>query len=230
MDPQTLLLLPLWYVAFLLSLTCHEAAHALVAREGGDRTADLAGQVTLNPLPHLRREPFGTILIPLITYVQLGWMMGWASAPYDPVWARHHPRRAALMALAGPAANVILAVLAFSVLKAGLAVGAWIPALDMEASRLVVPPGEGGGVMEGLGRFASVVLFLNLILAVFNLLPFPPMDGAAVLGGFLSPMRALYEKLAGNPLSGLLGLAVAWLVFPPLFRPVLGQVLRLLFA
>ena len=64
MDPQLLALGGLWYVAFLLSLTCHEAAHALVALRGGDDTAAAGGQVSLNPLPHVRREPLGTIAVP----------------------------------------------------------------------------------------------------------------------------------------------------------------------
>ena len=65
MSQEQLALFPLWYVAFLLSLTCHEAAHALVAKWGGDLTAYYSGQVTLNPLPHIRREPFGTVLVPI---------------------------------------------------------------------------------------------------------------------------------------------------------------------
>lgn len=105
----------IWFVAFLLSLTCHEAAHALAARLGGDRTAD--DQVTLNPLPHMQREPVGMVLFPLLTYALNGWMMGWASAPYDPHWAQRHPRRAALMALAGPLANFTLAGLAIAVMR-----------------------------------------------------------------------------------------------------------------
>ena len=95
----------LWYVAFLFSLTVHEASHALAALKLGDPTAYRGGQVTLNPLPHMRREPFGTIVVPALSYIFAGWMMGWASAPYDPVWADRHPRRAGWMALAGPASR-----------------------------------------------------------------------------------------------------------------------------
>ena len=86
MDAQTVSLFPLWYAAFLLALTCHEAGHALVAKWGGDDTAYLSGQVSLNPWPHIRREPFGTVLVPILTYFtgSTRWMMGWASAPYDP--------------------------------------------------------------------------------------------------------------------------------------------------
>ena len=96
MTQEQLLLLPLWYVVFLLSLTCHEAAHALAARLGGDDTAYLGGQVSLNPVPHVRREPMGAVVVPFLTflYTSGGWMMGWASAPYDPSWEDRHPRRA----------------------------------------------------------------------------------------------------------------------------------------
>ena len=85
-------LLPLWYVVFLLSVTCHEGAHAWAAYRGGDPTAYLGGQVSLNPIPHVRREVVGTVLIPLMSYMYAGWMMGWASAPYDPNWQDRYPR------------------------------------------------------------------------------------------------------------------------------------------
>ena len=100
MNPEQLTMLPLWYAVFLLSVTCHEAGHATVAYLGGDPTAYLGGQVSLNPLPHIAREPFGTVLVPLMTYFYANWMMGWASAPYDPLWEDRHPRRAAAMATA----------------------------------------------------------------------------------------------------------------------------------
>ncbi len=103
MKPEFIALGFLWYIAFLFSLTCHEASHALVARWGGDLTAAEGGQVTLNPLPHIRREIFGTVIVPILSYVLGGWMIGWGSAPYDPRWRYQYPRRAAWMALAGPA-------------------------------------------------------------------------------------------------------------------------------
>ena len=131
------IMLPLWYVAFLLAVTCHEAAHAWVAWLGGDPTAYVGGQVTLNPLPHIRREPFGTVLAPLLSYILIGWTMGWASAPYDPHWEDRHPRRAAVMALAGPLANLVLAALAFAVLKTGLIGGWWVQAGD-QPTRMIL--------------------------------------------------------------------------------------------
>src|SRR6476469_10954504 len=107
----------LWFVAFLFSTTVHEAMHALVALRGGDPTAYHGGQVSLSPIPHIRREPIGMLLVPLFTALTQGWAMGWASAPYDPVWAERHPKRAALMAAAGPAGNFIIAGIAFVLIK-----------------------------------------------------------------------------------------------------------------
>src|SRR5215471_15664449 len=112
-----------WFFAFLFSTTVHEAAHAWVAKLGGDLTAYQGGQVTLSPIPHILREPIGMLFVPLVTAIFNGWPMGWASAPYDPLWADRHPRRAAWMAAAGPAANYSLAILALILLRIGLAMG-----------------------------------------------------------------------------------------------------------
>jgi len=112
LSPELLALGFIWYVAFLFSTTCHEAAHALVAKIGGDETASSGGQVTLNPMPHIQREPWGMVVIPLLSFLLTQSMIGWASAPFDPSWERRHPRRSAWMALAGPAANYSLMLLA----------------------------------------------------------------------------------------------------------------------
>ena len=103
----------MWFVAFLFSTTVHEAMHAWVAYRGGDPTAYHGGQVSLSPFPHISREPIGMLVVPLLTSLTQGWAMGWASAPYDPYWAARHPRRAALMAAAGPAGNFAIAIVAF---------------------------------------------------------------------------------------------------------------------
>src|SRR5918997_4324426 len=102
----------LWFVVFLFSTTVHEAMHALVAWKGGDPTAYHGGQVSLSPIPHIRREPIGMLAVPLLTSFTQGLAMGWASAPYDPLWAERHPRRAALMAAAGPAGKFMIAFVA----------------------------------------------------------------------------------------------------------------------
>src|SRR2546426_6497866 len=97
--------------------------HALAALRGGDRTAYLGGQVSLSPIPHIRREPVGMLIVPLLTAFTNGWAVGWASTPYDPVWAAHYPRRAATMAAAGPAGHLLLGALAVVAIRGGLYLG-----------------------------------------------------------------------------------------------------------
>jgi len=225
MDPQTLALFPVWYAAFLLSLTCHEAAHAWAAHRGGDDTAYLSGQVSLNPWPHIRREPLGTLVVPLFTYFASPsrWMMGWASAPYDPAWEERHPRRAAAMSAAGPIANFALFALAFGTLKLGLATGVWTVPLDgLGLDRLVAPADGTPAILEAIGRFLSVLMGLNLILGVFNLIPLPPLDGISVLAGILPPVRAFYQKMRATPVMGIVGVIVAWKISPFVIGPVLS--------
>ena len=110
----------LWFLAFLFSTTVHEAMHAWAAMKGGDLTAYHGGQVSLSPIPHIQREPIGMLVLPLLTAMTQGWAIGWASAPYDPYWAARYPKRAAVMAAAGPIGNLILAAIAFTLLKVGL--------------------------------------------------------------------------------------------------------------
>src|SRR5947207_14525690 len=86
LSPELLALGFIWYVAFLFSTTCHEAAHALAAKIGGDDTAFAGGQVSLNPVPHIQREPWGMVVIPILSLIMTGNLFGWASAPYDPCW------------------------------------------------------------------------------------------------------------------------------------------------
>lgn len=231
MDPaQSIVLFAVWYVVFLLSLTCHEAAHAFVALRGGDDTAYRAGQVTLNPLPHMQREPIGTIVVPLLTYFQMGYVMGWASAPYDPSWGGRHPKRAALMALAGPGANLLLAGAGFAALRAGLHSGVFqVPQFPSGIDHLVLAR-DGGGWLEGVARLLSVTVVLNLALFLFNLIPLPPMDGASILSGFFVPARKLHERLLATPFGSLVGLVVAWTVFPTVFSPLLRLVVRQLYS
>lgn len=217
----------LWFLAFLFSTTVHEAMHAWAALKGGDPTAYLAGQVSLSPIPHIRREPFGMLILPLLTAMTQGWAIGWASAPYNPTWAAHHPRRAAWMAAAGPAGNLLIAVGAFAVLKAGLLAG-WFVAPQTATFHSVVAPAAGSG-SDGLGTALSILLVLNVFLTVFNLLPLPPLDGAAVLGLFLPEDRiARVQALASDRWVQLLGLLLAWKAFPYLTGPLFGLLLKLL--
>ncbi len=123
LSAETLVIGFIWYVAFLFSTTCHEASHALVAKLGGDDTAERGGQVTLNPIPHIRREPWGMVVIPILAFLFANSMIGWASAPFSPEWERKYPKRAALMAYAGPAANFTLMLIAAILIRIGRADG-----------------------------------------------------------------------------------------------------------
>src|SRR5437763_4256562 len=138
MTPEILALGLIWYVVFLFSTTCHEAAHAFVAKKEGDSTAFDGGQVTLHPGPHIKREPFGMVLFPIVSFLMGGWMMGWASAPYDPAWSSRYPHRAAKMALAGPAANFLLAVFAAIVIHLGLLAGIFHLPASLRFTEIVI--------------------------------------------------------------------------------------------
>ena len=226
--PETIALFPMWFVAFLLSLTCHEAAHALAAKWGGDLTAFHGGQVTLNPIPHMKREPFGTIFFPIITYALSGWMMGWASAPYDPHWQQRHPRRAAWMALAGPAANTILVILSGLAIHAGMLVGIFYSPSRIDFTHVV--GAAPGPVPQGLATFLSILFSLNLLLAAFNLIPVPPLDGATAAGLFLSERAALrFVAMTRHPSFTFIGIIIAWRLFDYIFDPIFTLGLNLLY-
>jgi len=229
MSPQVFEALVFWFPAFLFSVTVHEAAHAWAALRGGDPTAYHGGQVSLNPLPHIRRSPVGMLVVPLITSLTQGWTMGWASAPYDPAWAERYPRRAAWMAAAGPAGNLVLAALAFMLLFAGLASGVFVPPAAVHFGHLAeAAPGLAAGVAWSVvAKLLSVLLVLNSILFAFNLLPAPPLDGAVVFTLALPEDAARrFRKLASSQAAGLIGIMVAWKAFPflvnPLFRLLVG--------
>ncbi len=222
-----------WYLVFVFSTTCHEAAHALVAHRGGDDTAYSLGHVTLDPMPHIRREPFGMVFVPIISFLQLGWMIGWASVPYDPYWGARHPRRRALMSMAGPAANFLLAGLALVAIRVLTAAGVFHLGGDGTSVGLVrLPDGYEFSSWLGAGALAlSVLLQLNIILGLYNLIPIPPLDGAAVVEGFgPAGLRSLYERLRQNPMLQLLGLLVAWWIFPHIAGPAFGLLAHALYT
>src|SRR5688572_30707956 len=154
----------MWFVAFLFSTTVHEAMHAWAAYRGGDPTAYHGGQVSLSPLPHIRREPIGMLVVPLLTAVTMGWAMGWASAPYDQYWAARHPRRAAIMAAAGPAGNFAIALIGIVLIKVGLAAGVFVmPPLDLYNYDLLVMTPDGP---NGITTILSIFVMLNVLLGV----------------------------------------------------------------
>jgi len=216
-------LLPLYYVAFLFSTVCHEAAHALVAKWGGDLTAYAGGQVSLDPLPHIKREPFGLVVIPILSLMTSQSMFGWGSAPFDPYWQIRYPRRAALMALAGPVINFILAGAVAILMHIGISSGIFVPVSGLGVTSLQ------GGLLEGLGMFLSVMLRLNILLGVFNLLPVPPLDGHAVLGLFLPEDTFLrFLEWVRTPMFSLIGFLIAMQVLPYLVGPAFQLAARII--
>lgn len=159
----------------LLALTCHELAHGVVALFLGDPTARNAGRLTLNPLRHL--DPLGTIVFFLAN-------IGWAKpVPVDPRYFRKPLKGMLLVALAGPGANFLLAVL-FALLYHLL-----LPAAVAHENDFL------GKILVPLTLIAQAGVFVDLVLGVFNLLPIPPLDGSNILAGFL-PRHLAYRYLA----------------------------------
>lgn len=229
MNPDFLALGFLQYVVFLLSTTCHEAAHALAAQLGGDSTAADGGQVSLSPLPHIRREPFGMVFMPLFGIISQTGFVGWASAPYDPLWAMRHPRRAAWMSLAGPAANFSLALVAAACMRLGLMWGAFSYGPQSPEHLVSAPVGTP---MEGVATVLSILFSLNILLGFFNLLPFPPLDGYGVLGLFTTAngARLLQEWRVRFRMFTVIGLVLGWRLIDEYYFPILSYCLRLVYT
>ena len=208
LSPELLALGFIWYVAFLFSTTCHEAAHALAAKIGGGDTAFVGGQVSLNPIPHIQREPWGMVVIPILSLIVNGSIIGWASAPYNPEWERRHPRRAAWMALAGPATNYTLMLIAAVALRLGWSQG-WL-----HDDAVTGKPDFASSV---LGAFFS----LNLLLGTFNLLPVPPLDGSTAIMLFMGETRSqrYLDWLRGNSYA-MVGLLLAIVAFRYIYAPI----------
>ena len=157
------------FIVLLFSLTVHEAAHAWTADCLGDSTPRLQGRLSLNPLVHL--DPIGTLLLPLVAMVTNLPVIGWAKPVMVNVNGLRHKRRDyILVAAAGPASNLLLAVFAALILKL-------IPISPVAhgETNITVP------IASMLGR----ALYLNVFLCVFNLIPIPPLDGGNVIGGLL---------------------------------------------
>lgn len=155
-------------IILIFSVVVHEVSHGLAALALGDHTAEHAGRLTLNPLKHI--DPFGSILLPLMSFFLGGFIIGWAKpVPYNPYNLKNRKWGPALVGMAGPAANITLAV-AF-----GLAVR-FLPGF----SNLVSAP-----FLFNFITIASTIALINLVLAIFNLVPIPPLDGSKVLFAFL---------------------------------------------
>ena len=204
--------LAVWALPVLFAITLHEVAHGWVARALGDSTAAMLGRLTLNPLKHV--DPVGTILVPLVFLLLPGnFLFGWAKPV--PVSARNlaHPRRdMALVAVAGPLANLAMAF-------------AWAVLL-----KVALFQDSGEGLWLGLKLMAGAGIMVNLVLMALNLLPVPPLDGGRVAAGLLPPAWALrFDRVEPYGLVILLALMFTGLL-GPLIYPVMGFTQALLFG
>lgn len=217
-----------YYVVFLFAVTLHEAGHAWAAKIGGDLTAYYGGQVSLDPIPHIKREPFGMVVLPILSVVLTGWPFGFASAPYDPVWAERHPKRAAWMALAGPGANLLLVIVAAIGIRVGIGLSAFTAPDSVFFSQ--VTSGAEGDLAVAAAFVLSVFFSLNLVLLILNLIPVPPLDGYGALPLVL-PESALeaYRGFSRQPMIGWIGILVAWRIFGHLYHPVFLFAVNLLY-
>src|SRR5881628_166122 len=213
------------FVVLLLSLSIHESAHAWTADRLGDPTARYLGRVSLNPMVHA--DLMGTIIFPLIgIFVLHGAMFGWAKpVPVNVSRLKHPSRDHMLVAAAGPISNLLLATLLFIFL---IVVKSFLSNDREIISRVVFNEISGGSILLPLTLVAYHGMMLNLLLAVFNLIPVAPLDGAAVISGFLP--RSLANALEQMQSYGfMLLLALLYLGVPGmLFYPVRDFVLSYL--
>ncbi|OGT50396.1 MAG: peptidase M50 [Gammaproteobacteria bacterium RIFCSPHIGHO2_12_FULL_41_15] len=163
----------------IFAITLHEAAHGLVAKWLGDKTAYMMGRVTANPIKHI--DPIGTIIVPIATYTMAHFLIGWAK-PVPVTWQNlKHPRRdMAIVALAGPMANFLMAILWALIMHVGL----YIHAIGDHETWLQI-----GKFILNAGSYG---ILINMILMIFNLLPIPPLDGSRVLSAIIPRKWSYY--------------------------------------
>jgi Zn-dependent protease len=199
--------------ALVTAVTIHEFSHALVANTLGDGTARRLGRLSLNPMRHL--DPGGTIMMFIAGF-------GWGKpVPVDPHQLSRGHTDTALVAAAGPISNLAFAFLLAIPFKTGLLVPASL-SLDRVARVMT------GGLSNGVADILEIVIFFNLLLGVFNLVPLAPLDGSRVVSGFVPPEHAAaYNKLQRNGpgilvavimLDFALGLGVLWGIIGPVVR------------
>jgi Zn-dependent protease len=205
LDLSTIQNLIVFIPPVLLAVTLHEVAHGWVALRLGDPTAQSLGRLSLNPIRHI--DPVGTVLVPLLLYFSgTGLLFGWAKPVPVDYRRLHNPQRdMALVSLAGPGANIIMAII--WALLLGLA-----RALSESQPWLAVP----------LFYMSSTGILINVVLAVLNMLPIPPLDGSKVLAGFLPVNMALallrmerYSFIIFIGLIALLATGVLWDILGP---------------
>jgi Zn-dependent protease len=210
--------LVIYMVVLLLAISAHEAAHAWMSYKFGDDTARLLGRITLNPVAHT--DPIGTLLIPIVGFV-FGAMsgggrlplIGWGKpTPVNPLRWREKDLANVMVSIAGILANLLIAIIAFTILKV----------LIVTNSVGAIPE----GIREPVILFLDFLLTMNISLAVFNLLPFPPLDGSKILDTFLP--ESLKPGLAALEQYGFLLLMI--LMYMGFFSAIINPVLRLVYS
>lgn len=198
-----------WTIPVLFAITLHEVAHGWMARYFGDRTAEMLGRLSLNPLRHI--DPVGTVLVPGILLATSGMLFGWAKPVPVATKALRNPRLAGiLVALAGPLANFAMA-------------GLWCAVLAG-----IVRINGNETLIRWIASMAQAGILINVILALFNLLPIPPLDGGRVLTGFLpSQWGARLSKFEPIGLFLVVGLSVLGLL-GWLFNPAMHTIGRVI--
>lgn len=206
-------------IAFLFAISVHESAHAWTASRCGDPTARMLGRVSLNPIRHI--DPIGTIVLPLIAAYQFGGLIGWAKpTPVDPRNFRHPVMDDVLTSVAGPVSNFIVATGALLILGC--------ISLSSATARTVIMALSGGfdvGASDSMWVPIAMLLYtlmvVNVWLAVFNLIPVPPLDGSHVLRHFLSdPVRMVYDRI------GIFGLMALVFLAPSLLNRLIDPPVR----
>lgn len=185
-------------IPVIFAITVHEVAHGWVAKHYGDRTADMQGRLSLNPIRHI--DPMGTILVPALLLFVGGFMFGWAKpVPVDPRNFRNPRPNMAVVSFAGPAANFAMAIL-------------WAIVMFVAQSF------DLGVAGSWLYEMASYGIFFNLMIGLLNLTPIPPLDGGQLLQNILpqGPLTEILERI--RPFGFLIILAM-------LFTGVLGKLL-----
>jgi Zn-dependent protease len=229
MDVSIIGHLVIYLIVLLFAISAHEAAHAWMSYRFGDDTAYLLGRVTLNPAKHT--DPVGTLLIPIVGFIAANAgvtipLIGWGKpTPVNPLRWRDKDKANVLVSLAGIMANSLIAVCAFVILKALLVSGVLDRGLLVN---VILNRTQGAGVMEPVTLFLNYALIMNLSLAIFNLLPFPPLDGSKVLATILpDSMQSVIAVLEQFGYIILL-VAVYFGLFSAIFSPVAILIYRLL--
>lgn len=211
----------------LFAITIHEAAHGWAANRLGDPTAKMLGRVTLNPIPHI--DPIGTVLLPAMLVIMGAPPFGWAKpVPVNPLNLKDPKRDNLFISAAGPIANLSAAFLAIILLKI---LKAAVPSVNYFLYSYLSGRGMPQGIqpLEGLSLILFFGVYLNVILAVFNLIPIPPLDGSGILIGLVS--EEIAQKIETlRPFGFIIVLGLLYLgVFRLIIRPIYSAIILFLF-